>query len=218
MVRTATSCSPETCSTARLVTSIVSKGHAVRRLLTSDAASRRCSKLSRMRSDRRSRRNAWIPSSTGCAPVSRTAKAWAMAEATCVGSWTGASATNQTPSGKSAAMSCATRMASRVLPTPPGPVSVTSRTVSPQKAVDGKRDLALPADEAGEWNRRRRANLIPIPERDEGRLLALASVGGRRVGHEQVLGWVRRRSVHHPPPRATRQRDPALDKTSRTHV
>ena len=46
-----------------------------------------------------------------------------------VGSQIGASATKQTPSAKSSARSFATRKARQVLPTPPGPVSV-SRCVS----------------------------------------------------------------------------------------
>src|SRR5205085_670030 len=44
------------------------------------------------------------------------------------GSWTSASSTNQTPSGKLRPTSMATRIARRVLPTPPGPTRLTRRT------------------------------------------------------------------------------------------
>src|SRR5437764_1023396 len=51
-----------------------------------------------------------------------------MAGITCVGSFSGARATTNTPSAKSSESSAATCKPNRVLPTPPGPVSVTSRT------------------------------------------------------------------------------------------
>ena len=50
---------------------------------------------------------------------------WAIVEGTSPGSRTGASRTKYTPSGYSAATSAASAMHSRVLPLPPGPVSVT---------------------------------------------------------------------------------------------
>ena len=53
-----------------------------------------------------------------------------MAEGTSSGSCSGASGTKKTPSGKSSSSSAATCKARRVLPTPPGPVKVSSRTSS----------------------------------------------------------------------------------------
>ena len=61
-------------------------------------------------------------------PVSPTPTAWATAEATKAGSRIAARGTNAAPSAKSPANSLATRSARLVLPTPPGPVSVTNRT------------------------------------------------------------------------------------------
>ena len=51
----------------------------------------------------------------------------AAAHGTWAGSLTAASSTSQVPSGKARRSSCATRTASRDLPTPPTPVSVTNR-------------------------------------------------------------------------------------------
>ena len=48
---------------------------------------------------------------------------------------TGASGTKKTPSGKAAPSRWATAIANRVLPDPPGPVSVTSRTPGERSSV-----------------------------------------------------------------------------------
>jgi hypothetical protein len=125
---TATTCSPERCSTSRLVARMVRPGLVVNRSGINGPASRRCSKLSRISSTRRSRRKSPNVSAAVRLPVSRTARTRAIVAAIRAGSRTAASGTNQTPSRKSAATSSATRTASRVLPTPPGPVSVTRRT------------------------------------------------------------------------------------------
>src|SRR5262249_15315145 len=60
--------------------------------------------------------------------TSLTTSTRAMASATNAGSPTSASGTNHTPSGKSPAAPSAMQMASRVLPTPPGPVKVSNGT------------------------------------------------------------------------------------------
>ena len=69
----------------------------------------------------------------------------AKAAGTDAGSVIGASSTIHTPSGNSLASSAATSMASRVFPTPPTPLSVTSRSAAYQLGQLGH--LVLPADE-----------------------------------------------------------------------
>src|SRR5438067_89209 len=69
-----------------------------------------------------------------------------MAGITCVGSFSGARATTNTPSAKSSESSAATCRPNRVLPTPPGPVSVTSqhRFARMQSNAHPHRDAARP--------------------------------------------------------------------------
>ena len=118
-----------------------------------------------------------------------------MAGATRAGSASGARSTKATPSAKSAASDLATRSASRVLPTPPGPVRVTRRTSGRRKQVDDGRDLALPADEAGQRGGQGRAEAVPVREGDQGHRLGAAAVGGRRVGHGRVLRRITRAAI-----------------------
>ena len=99
----------------------------------SGAASTTCSKLSRMSRASLVCKKCAIPSRSDRWPASRTSSACAIAERTRAGSWIEASGTNQMPSGKSRAASSVTRKAIRVLPTPPGPVRVTSGTSSRRK-------------------------------------------------------------------------------------
>ena len=61
-------------------------------------------------------------------PASRIPRSAAIVEMTSAGSLIGARSTNQTPSAKSSSSAAATCSARRVLPMPPGPVSVTRRT------------------------------------------------------------------------------------------
>ena len=72
-----------------------------------------------------SRRSASEP-----APLSLSPSVCAIVGSTSSGSAIGASATKNTPCGKSSTSSAAAWSASRVLPVPPGPVSVSSRTSS----------------------------------------------------------------------------------------
>ena len=58
-----------------------------------------------------------------------------MAGTTRAGSWTGVRSTKYVPSANDAATSWATASASRVLPTPPGPVTVTVGTASSSRSV-----------------------------------------------------------------------------------
>ena len=75
----------------------------------------------------------------GMPGASRTPSAWAIAGRTRAGSRSGARSTKTTPSGNAGAAARAASIASRVLPTPPGPVSVTRRWA--RQEID---DLAAP--------------------------------------------------------------------------
>jgi hypothetical protein len=113
------SCSPATRSGARLVTSTRNREHAPRRPLTRGAASRRCSKLSRKSRSSLPRRN---PVRSSGAPI-----VWATSEARSSGSVSPARDTQKTPSWSLPTSSAATSRPRRVLPVPPGPVSVRRR-------------------------------------------------------------------------------------------
>ena len=71
--------------------------------------------------------------------------------------------TKRTPSGKSASRAWATRIPSRVLPTPPGPVSVSSRC--PRRAGDRAVQLVAPPDQ----RRRRDRKAVERLDRPSGR-------------------------------------------------
>ena len=103
----------------------------------------------------------------GRSASSRRSRAWAIAETTRSGSRTAARETKTAPSANAASSSAATSIARRVLPTPPGPVSVTRRTSGSSQQVADGRDLPLPPDQ-------RR-------ERDGQRADAVAGRGG---GHD----------------------------------
>ena len=132
---TSYSCSPETCRTARLVTTALISGAARSRSATIDAAATTCSKLSRTSRRRLSRSqspsNSWI----GRPVLSATPSALAIRGATSIGSRIGSSGTKKTPSGKSSDDRAASWSDSRVLPVPPGPVSVSSRVPASSRAA-----------------------------------------------------------------------------------
>ncbi len=94
------------------------------------AAASRCSKLSSTSSSSLSRRCLCSTSASGVAPLSFNSSVCAMAGNTSSGSLMRERGTNQAPSAKAAASWVAASMARRVLPTPPVPVSVSSRTSS----------------------------------------------------------------------------------------
>jgi hypothetical protein len=106
----------------------VSVGTAISRSATCGAASSTCSKLSKTKSSSRSCKAAARLPRSGRSLTSRTPSACATAGKTSDGSRTAANGTNAAPSAKSGSSSEATAIARRVLPTPPGPVSVISRT------------------------------------------------------------------------------------------
>jgi hypothetical protein len=97
---------------------------------TSPAAASRCSQLSRTRSMLRSpsaRASAW---SGDCALSCISPHARPIALTRSAGSWIGARSTKRTPSAKALSTVDAMASARRVLPTPPGPVKVSSRAPS----------------------------------------------------------------------------------------
>ncbi len=134
-------------SPSRLVAKILTVADCPRMASTrSAAASSRCSQLSNTRSRT-------LPSSAaatdsvrvlpGCWVMPSTA---ATASGTAAGSVTAASSKSHTPSGNSSVSCAATSSASRVLPTPPTPVKVTSRCA--RSAVFDLTDLRIAPDEA----------------------------------------------------------------------
>ena len=117
-------------SRSRLVTSARVPGQAARiRSANSAASSITCSQLSRTSSHRPVPSRAATASASGWCEPSVTPSAVATARATNP-SRTGTRSTNAPPDGNSATASSAITAASRVLPTPPGPSSVTSRASS----------------------------------------------------------------------------------------
>ncbi len=120
------SCSPRTRKGARLVASTVRLGQASISPATSGAAPSTCSKLSSMSRNSFPRR--WATSASRGPSVSLRPRARTMVGKTSAGSASGASPTKATPSGNIPSASRAASRARRVLPTPPVPVSVSSRT------------------------------------------------------------------------------------------
>ena len=149
------SCSPRRRSGARLVASTASRGAAASSSATSGAAWSSCSKLSSSEQDapvaqvlRERIGGGRSPSSTSSASRSSSASS--------AGSATGARSTKTAPSRSSAASSSATASASRVLPVPPGPVSVTRRTSSRRSsAVTAAISSRRPTSGVGGVGRRR---------------------------------------------------------------
>ena len=106
---------------------IFSRGEEVSNTAISEAAGIRCSKLSISKSISRRARTRFKVSSTGSAALSKIPSVLAIVFGTSEGSDKGARSTNHTPSGKVSTISAATWIASRVLPVPPVPVSVSRR-------------------------------------------------------------------------------------------
>ena len=123
--------SPAMPRASRLVARTVACGQARSRASARRAqASRRCSQLSST-SSRRLGRSASVSVATSGRPgSSRTPTAAATAWGTRAGSARAPSSASHTPSGWASRASAATWSARRVLPVPPGPVSVSSRVAS----------------------------------------------------------------------------------------
>jgi len=124
---TGSSCSPCTRMAALLVASTARRGHASSSATTAGAAARTCSKLSNTSSRCFARSTPKRPSCSGLPSAPRTPAAFSIAASTSSGSRTVASGTKTTPSVKPAPIAMAACSASRVLPTPPVPVSVSRR-------------------------------------------------------------------------------------------
>ena len=133
--------SPRIASGMRLVARIESDEHAPSSAEATRATSpTRCSQLSITSSACRSRRNAIAVSSSprpgsGCKPSVCTS-----VDATAPPSSSPASSTHHTPPGKLPALRAAASIASRVLPTPPAPVSVNRRADDTLAATASRAD------------------------------------------------------------------------------
>ena len=120
--------SPATASGSRLVASTRTSSQAASSPAHSSAAAPiTCSQLSSTSSSCCPASTRASAPATGVPGCSRIPSAAATTAATCAGSRTGASSASQAPSANRPATSRATWPASRVFPTPPGPVTVTSR-------------------------------------------------------------------------------------------
>src|SRR5829696_1682131 len=164
--------------TARLVASTLSPGLATRSWAMSGVASSRCSRLSRTRRRCFARSVETSVSASGRPPTSRTPRLWPIAEATSAGSGTAASGTKTTPSANADSSLSAVSRARRVLPTPPGPVSVTRRTSGRQrrsvKVVVSRSRPTSAVSGVG-------SGVVPIPRRGTG-VSEIGSYGVRSGG------------------------------------
>ena len=146
------------------------------------AAASTCSKLSATSSSclaARKRSTAWL----GDSPASRMIpSALTIAAGTSSGRCTAASDTKHAPSAKSASTARAASSASRVLPTPPGPVSVNSRTDAAAQPLADRGELVLATDRA---IRRRRQRAVASAPGDA----PAAAVGAR--GASSAGSWAR---------------------------
>ena len=123
------SCSAASLSGVRLVTTIRNVGQRSISVATSGATATICSKLSRSSRVGRSPIRETMPSRSVRSSASLTSSAVASAGRNAAGSETSASVMNARASGNSAARSRPSSISTRVFPTPPGPVIVTTRCV-----------------------------------------------------------------------------------------
>ena len=114
--------------------------------------SRTCSQLSTTSRSCRPPSASATVSISAASPCGVMPSAVAIAAGTEAGSPTGASSTIHTPSGNSPATSAPTSSASRVLPTPPTPLSVTSRFDRTSSATSATRS-SRPTNELSCWGR-----------------------------------------------------------------
>ena len=122
--------SPGTSRRSLLVVRMRTRGQCPASMATTRAAdARTCSQLSSTISSSRSASARTTPAIGFAASRSGTPSVSAMVEGTSAGSVSEASSTSQAPSPNLSAASVAALRASRVLPHPPGPVSVTTRAV-----------------------------------------------------------------------------------------
>ena len=91
------------------------------------AAARRCSQLSRTSSSERAARNSTTACASSCPGRAWSSSAAAIASGICCACVSAASSTSTAPSGRDGALAEASSSASRVLPVPPVPASVSRR-------------------------------------------------------------------------------------------
>ena len=115
-------------SAARLVATIARPGQRASSSPRSGATPATCSRLSRINSQASSQNSSARAGTSAPVPDWSAPTARAIPASTCPGSATAASGTNTAPPPKRSRSRWPAARASRVLPTPPGPVSVTSRT------------------------------------------------------------------------------------------
>ena len=140
---TGNSCSPAIRRGARLVTSILIPRHDANSSFTSTAASSTCSKLSITSNKFLLSRPSLRVSMADMPGRSARPSAREIVEGAKSPEVTGANPTKQAPSRKLSASSVATRWLRRVLPVPPGPVSVSRRVFS-SAAVIARTSLSRP--------------------------------------------------------------------------
>jgi hypothetical protein len=124
------SCSAPNPSTLRLVAKIATPGQRANSSPRAPATPVTCSRLSNTGSQRSSPSCSARASSGARVPARSAPTARAIPATTCSGRVTAARATNTMPAAKRSPRPSATATARRVLPTPPGPLKVTSRARS----------------------------------------------------------------------------------------
>jgi hypothetical protein len=162
-------------STVRLVARIVTPRQRASSSASSPAALTTCSRLSRISSHRSPPNHSASACSGDPAPPRLAPTARATASSTRPGSVTAASGTNTTPAANRSPSRSPTATASRVLPIPPGPVSVTSRAW-PTAAAVCSRSLSRPMNEVT----------------GNGRLVARSAgvrIGGKSAGRPAWVSW-----------------------------
>ena len=178
-VGTGNSRSPRTRSEERLVMRNLRRGATAINSATNDAALMTCSKLSRISKSCLSRSPSCRLAATPRPAISRTPNVSAMTSGTWVGSLTD-SGTKKAPCSNSSTTSAAICSASRVLPIPPGPVSVTSR-------VSTRRSSCRPCSSS----RSRPISAVGCAGRLFGRASSVFS-GGNSLGSPGTINWYSR--------------------------
>ena len=207
----------ESRSGVRLVASTRTRGPAARSSATGRVAAPSCSRLSSTSRIERSRidwrTSSAAGSSSACATVGSTRS----------GSVTLERSTKTAPSRSSGAIACATASASRVLPVPPGPVSVTSRTSSRRSiastaAISSLRPTSeVAGDRQGRSPHRAARGRGELDVLTEDRPLELLQRRGRDRPRARRRACAARRDTRRAPPsggRSGRARAPAARETA----
>ena len=184
-------CSALTFSGSRLVASTVIPGQPSSSALTNAAPGRTCSKLSSTSRTCLAARKRAIACSCDSPGSATIASASMIAEGISSGLRSAASETKYAASAKSASTSRATSIASRVFPTPPGPVRVSSRT-APSRSRPAATSISPRGRSSGSAGRARegavgaRGGLRPLERGTMGQDPLLQTLQ-RRAGLEAEL-------------------------------